>query len=90
MTDPTLEELRKRHGVVTRTRAEAQGALKATQADLKALIEEIRAAGFDPATLRQDLEAAEGALREKMALFAEQLALAEAALGITPPGETKR
>ena len=46
-----IEELQARHGRVTKKRAALGGELKAKKEELGSLIEEIKNAGYDPATI---------------------------------------
>lgn len=77
-----LQELKARHERVVRKRDEAAAEAKVRRAELDKLLHEIREAGYDPSTLRDELQKAEAELQEAMDRFEEELSEAERAFSL--------
>lgn len=75
-----VEELSKRYASATKKRSELQGQLEAKKAELVALSNEIKAAGYDPKKLKEEKEAAEKELITMIDVCEKDLSEVEAAL----------
>ena len=81
-----IESLQTRHQKVTARKAELAGELKAKKDELSALIEEIKAAGYDPKSLKQAREDSQLELERLMTVFDKDLTDIETALNTYEKG----
>ena len=77
-----IESLQKRHQAVLEKRAVLSGQLQAKKQELAAIIEEIKAAGYDPKNLASEHDKAEQELEAMVVEFEKKLADVEAALAV--------
>lgn len=77
-----IESLQKRHQAVLEKRAVLSGQLQAKKQELAAIIEEIKAAGYDPKNLASEHDKAEQELEAMVVDFEKKLTDVEAALAV--------
>jgi chromosome segregation ATPase len=75
-----VDGLMQRYAVASKKRSELKGQLDAVQADLSALADEIRSAGYDPKTLKADRDKAEKELEVLIRSFDKELTEVETAI----------
>jgi len=75
-----IESLQKRHAVVLEKRAQLNGQLQAKRQELAAIIEEIKAAGYDPKNLATEYDRVEQELETMASDLDKKLTEVEAAL----------
>ncbi len=75
-----IDDLAKRTEVVNTKKSNLSGKLQAKKEELAQLIVEIRAAGYDPKTLREERDKVQGQLTEMIATYETDLVAVEAAL----------
>ena len=75
-----IDELVRRTEVVDRKKSNLAGQLQSKKEELAALIQEIRAAGFEPKTLKAELDKAQAELEGMMATYEKNLTEVESAL----------
>jgi DNA repair exonuclease SbcCD ATPase subunit len=75
-----VQDLIARSNRVKQQKAEIQGTLKAKKQELSNLILEIKAAGYNPATIREDYEKSERELEALTLKFEQELQQAEGVL----------
>ena len=77
-----IESLQKRHQAVLEKRAVLSGQLQAKKQELSAILEEIKAAGYDPKNLAAEHEKAEQELETMIDAFEKNLTDTEVALAV--------
>lgn len=75
-----IDELLRRHSVATKKKSELSGQLQAKKEELASLVEEIKAAGFDPKNLGAERDRLMKEVEEKSADFEQKLVAVEEAL----------
>lgn len=75
-----IEALQRRHAEVMQRKAGAAGQLQARKEELASLVEEIRAAGYDPKDITRVRDQAQADLLKEIARFETELADVEAVL----------
>jgi predicted nuclease with TOPRIM domain len=75
-----IDDLTKRYNNVARKKAELKGQLDARKAELVALTEEIKAAGYDPKKLKEERDRHEAELIALVSSAEKELTEVEAAL----------
>jgi predicted nuclease with TOPRIM domain len=77
-----VEGILKRHDAVIRKRAGYQGQLEAKLDELKSIVAEVKAAGYDPKNLPAEVEKTQRTLEEMIPSMETQLTEVEAALAV--------
>jgi uncharacterized protein YoxC len=77
-----IESLRKRHAAVLEKKASMGGQLQAKRQELATIVEEIKAAGYDPKNLSAEHEKVEQEVEAAILDFDKKLTEAETALSI--------
>lgn len=77
-----IEDLQRRVEAVNTKKASFGGQLKAKKEELAALVQEIRAAGFDPKNLVAERDKAQAELETLMESFEKELQKAEDAMAV--------
>jgi hypothetical protein len=75
-----IEELQRRHSAVVQKKAGVAGQLQAKQDELKAIVQEIREAGFDPKKITQERDRVQGSLESMIKTLDQELTEVETAL----------
>lgn len=75
-----IEELQKRHTNAMRRKAELSGQLTAKKAELAALVQEIRDAGYDPKNIKQERDRVKLELENLVSSLDQELTKVESAL----------
>lgn len=75
-----VDELGKRYAAASKKRSELQGQLDAKKAELVALSNEIKAAGFDPKKLKEERDRAEKELLDMLEACEREMTEVESAL----------
>ncbi len=75
-----IDELSRRSETVSKRKAQLEGQLQQVKENLADLIQEIRAAGYDPKTLSAERDKAEAQLLQEIADYEAKLAAVETAL----------
>ena len=75
-----IDDLTKRTAVVNTKKSNLNGKLQAKKEELAQLIVEIKAAGYDPKTLREERDKVQGQLTDMIAAYEIDLASVEMAL----------
>ncbi len=78
--DVKYQEIQARYAKVVEARAKLQGLLEAKRQELFALFDEIKKAGYDPATLKDKKQQLEADLSKQILDYEAKLAEAEAAI----------
>jgi septal ring factor EnvC (AmiA/AmiB activator) len=77
-----VRDLMRRHRLVMERKAQLSGQLQAKKEELAKLSQEIREAGYDPATLADECKKAEANLLAEITAFEAELTKVEAALAV--------
>ena len=80
--DEKVKDLMTRHAAVLQKKAVLSGQLQAKRDELADLINEIKAAGYDPKTLVEEGARAKASLEAEITTFEADLVKAEAALAV--------
>ncbi len=75
-----IDELQKRQDVVVKKRASLNGQLQAKKEELASIVQEVRAAGYDPKNLSGERDKAQQELERALADFEAKLVEVETAL----------
>jgi len=75
-----IDDLQKRHEAVTQKRASLGGQLQAKKEELAAIIQEVRAAGYDPKNLASERDKAQQELETMVEDFETKLTEVETAI----------
>ena len=75
-----IEDLSRRTEATSKKKAQLEGQIQQVKENLAELIQEIRAAGYDPKTLSSERDKAEAQLLQEIADYETKLAAVEAAL----------
>lgn len=77
-----VDDLTRRYSASSKKRSELKGQVEAVKADLADLAQEIKAAGYDPRTLKADRDKAHKELEDLIEAFDRELTSVEAAIEV--------